>query len=126
MERHGQDGELTGMALVCPLCYVHVLEVRGRVRTWPEDVPRCAAYVQEQWGAQSSQVPGLTSALVLPCMARLQGKTPQLMSFLRDVLSHPGDLRLAETRVSSSTCRHVCRRAADEPHTFTCIYQCAP
>lgn len=32
-------------------------------------------------------------------MSLLQGKTPQLMAVLREVLNHGADVRLAETRV---------------------------
>lgn len=58
VERHSQDGELSGMLLVYPLAYIHVLE----------------------------------------------GKTPQLMAILRELLtSHTTELKLAETKIISST-----------------------
>ncbi|GIL91097.1 hypothetical protein Vretimale_9519 [Volvox reticuliferus] len=56
IDKHGQDGELTGFLLVYPLCYIHIIE----------------------------------------------GKTPQLMAVLREVLTHGSELRLTETRVISS------------------------
>ncbi|GLC67795.1 hypothetical protein PLESTF_000608200 [Pleodorina starrii] len=56
IDKHGQDGEITGFLLVYPLCYIHVIE----------------------------------------------GKTPQLMGVLREVLTHGSELRLTETRVISS------------------------
>ena len=37
VEKHAQDGELSGMLLVYPLSYIHVLEVRAVAVLLPDE-----------------------------------------------------------------------------------------